>query len=570
MSRAEDRLLADREAAYREARELFEELVTLAPRDARIVAGYAEAIALGPAPGAEALADAETLVRAVKAKGTDAGLLWAARADLTLAHGGADAADDARKLAEASLRELTGKDRAFGELALGRTYAASSGKLAVEAFSAALEADPAQRRALVLRGLARESLGDYREARKDLQNRLAMDPDHWRTLDALARIELDGGEVSQAARLFQRAKEAHPSDLRPILALAELHAFADHHPERAVALLETARKEHSSPSPAQKAALEAHLAAAYRLQGMLTLGEKAGAAALEADPQNVTAHLQLALIALARHKPKDALPHLSAIEGKLKAPGLVQLLEGRVRFADGDFAGAAESFGAAVAADPRRMDAALWAGVASAAAGNRQKAEEWGLKVAQADPFHLAPDAEFGPNFVSSAELLDGAEGVYAKLSRGETDVMPDLLEGVVRYFQKDLPGAERSLRTVLASDTGNVIAHAYLALVEAAQKSAQAAVASGAKAVAFGRQFGVAHYAYGEALLAAGQEDAAKRELEQVRLLAPSLLGAEFQLAQLEAKRAPDAARDRLARLLSIDGAYGPARRALYQLDKE
>lgn len=573
-SRAEERLLADRAEAYAQARGLFEQLLSKEPLEPRGVADYAEAVALAPTVDPRALAEAELLLGAVKgstakASGDGAGRIAAARADLTLAQGGSGAAARARELAQTALETLSGKDVAWGQLALGRAYAESSGKLAAAAFTAALTADPAQRRGYVLRALARESVGDYRGARADLQNRLALDPDHWPTLDALARIELDGGEVAQAARLFQRAREALPSDPRPLLALAQLHIFEEGHPEQAVTLLQTVLKAHGNLEPRPLAAIQAHLAAAYRAQGQLTLAAKAVDAALQASGDDVTAHLQAVLIALDRKRPADALTHLAALQGPL-APGLAELLTGRVRFAQGDFAGAQEAFLGAVTAEPRRNDALLWAGVASAAKGERSRAEELGLKAAQGAPFHLVPDLPMGPATVPSKELLKGAEGEFAKLGTSPSDVMPQLLEGVVRFHQGDLAGAERALRAVTGSDGGNVVALSYLALLELERKNPQAAVQAGARAVASGRQFGIAHYASGVALVAAGKVDEGKRELLQAKSLAPALLDAEYQLALLEEANAPASAQGRLEGILAVDPAYGPARRALYRIEKE
>jgi tetratricopeptide (TPR) repeat protein len=275
------------------------------------------------------------------------------------------------------------------------------------------------------------------------------------------------------------------------------------------------------------------------------------------------------LIALDRGRPEDATAHLSALKGKLE-PGMPELLEGRVRFALKDFASAVSAFRAAVAADPRRHDALLWVGVASAAKGDRAEAEQAGLKAAQAAPFHLVPDVPPGPLTVPAEELLVGAEGAFARLAKGPGDVMTPLLEGVVRFHQGDLSGAGRSLDSVLASDSGNVLARAYRSLVSLARHDVRAAVRDAERAVAAGWLFGLAHYARGVAQAAAGESEEAKRELLQAKALAPSLLAADYQLALLDEAHAPAAARDRLEGLLAIDPAFGPARRALYRLEKE
>ena len=568
LAHASERLLADRAEAYAEARALFEQLLSKGPLAPRAVAGFAEAVALAPRLDPRAASDAALLLDAVKGQGED-GLLDAARAELVLSVDDAHASERARALAQTALGTLLGKDVAWGQLALGRASLESSGKLAAAAFTAALTADPAQRRGYVLRAQALESVGDYRGARADLQTRLALDPDHWPTLDALARIELDGGEVAQAALLFQRAKEARPSDLRPVLALAELHLFEEDHPEQAVTLLQALLKTRGNLAPSETAAVQAHLAAAYRAQGMLTLAAKAVATALEASHDDPTAHLEAVLIALDRKRPADAVPHLAALKERL-APGVAKLLEGRVRFAQGDLAGASEAFLAAVAEDPHRNDALLWAGVANAAKGDRAQAEALGLKVAQETPFHLVPDLPMGPHKLLPAELLQGAEGEFSKLGKSESDVTPELLEGVVRYHQGDLGGAQRSLRAVTALDGGNVLALSYLALVEQARKDPDGAEQAGAKAAASGRQSGLAHYAYGVALVAAGKADQGKRELLQAKALAPSLLAADYQLALLEETAAPASAQSRLEGVLAVDPTFGPARRALYRLEKE
>ena len=61
-----------------------------------------------------------------------------------------------------------------------------------------------------------------------------------------------------------------------------------------------------------------------------------------------------------------------------------------------------------------------------------------------------------------------------------------------------------------------------------------------------------------------------ARAEFHQAEVLAPGLLAAQLELAELEAKKASaETARTRLLHVLRVDPSYLAAKRALYLLER-
>jgi tetratricopeptide (TPR) repeat protein len=216
-------LVDDRAASYEEARALFEQALVRDPHNADAAWGLAEAVALGSPQDTSALADAFALLDGVR----QTARVKVGRAELLLAQGGEGADEKARALVQEALPHLNGEDAGFAHLALGRTYSRNSVKLAIAAFDQALKESGRLVRSYTLRGVAKASAGDYTGALSDLQQRLALDRNHWPTLDALGRIDLEVGQVTQARQLCVRAREAAPSDLRPAIALAQVRYQAE-------------------------------------------------------------------------------------------------------------------------------------------------------------------------------------------------------------------------------------------------------------------------------------------------------------------------------------------------------
>jgi tetratricopeptide (TPR) repeat protein len=171
---------------------------------------------------------------------------------------------------------------------------------------------------------------------------------------------------------------------------------------------------------------------------------------------------------------------------------------------------------------------------------------------------------------VRPADLLRGAEGRVEKLASSDNDVMPRVFEGLIRFHQHDLPGADRELQKALAADDANALALSLRALVELADGKVKPAEADARRAAAIGRQVPLAHYAAGAALAAGGDVETAKQELNRAHALAPAMAAADLKLAEIEARTAPKAAKDRLQQVLSLDPSYAEARRALFALEVE
>lgn len=130
-----------------------------------------------------------------------------------------------------------------------RRYEAKQDRAAVEAFTAALKADPRHVEALIGRGMARHALGDYRSAVEDYSEALRIKPDSEEALLYRGRAYRALRQADRAIADFTAAAKAHPASGRGLLERAEAHQmFHPNRPRTAlIDLDEAVRREPRNP-----------------------------------------------------------------------------------------------------------------------------------------------------------------------------------------------------------------------------------------------------------------------------------------------------------------------------------
>lgn len=208
-------------------------------------------------------------------------------------------------------------------------------------------------------------------------NRLA--PDGFAWLFYLGMLDRDGGDFDSARGRFERALVLHPDDVPTLVELAEIHLEAGRfddaraHYEQALEIV--------PGHPALLAGLgELALARGDHREAVERLEE-----ALEAAPKADRLHYPLAMAYRGLGEIDQAREHLE-LQGKvgvrvanpliddlqrLTEGERVELLRGRTAFGAGDYAAAAESFRAAVEAEPESVRARVNLAAALAATGDR-------------------------------------------------------------------------------------------------------------------------------------------------------------------------------------------------------
>lgn len=572
LAQGRTKLAQDDRTAYAEAEEAFQKALVLDPENDAALVGYAEAVALGRGGSMdeETYREALGLVEVARARSGAKARTLIAQADLLMSRPElGDNLMQARALAEQALAGAQADERPEALLALARTYLSTSARLAIQHIDEALKASSPPKRAYYYRAMAHQAAGEYRAAMQDLQTRLALDPDQRDALRELARSYLEVGEEKLARALYLNARDRHPDELHFATQLAALDYQLTGDVKEALALRSRLREGNAY---GQEDQLEAwiHIAAAQRIAGELDGAAEAGAKALALAKADPAAHFQLFLLGLQRGKPEDARAHLPFLKTKALDGALAQLLEGRLLLAEGKFAEAYQAFRLAVQADRRRTDALLQAGAAASRAGRREDAFASFSQAIDADPTRLGPQRLLTRFFLKPGETLEGAEGAALKLAQGESDMRPALFEGLMRFHRRDLAGTDALMQQVLAADENNALAFALRSLVASAQGDKALARTAGERAVKFGRQVMLAHYALGLSLIAGGKEEPARKELRIAQELSPSFAPAEVLLAELDAKSGQvESARARLVRVLEQDPTYLPAKRALYGVDR-
>jgi tetratricopeptide (TPR) repeat protein len=565
-------LAKDQRTAYADAEEDFQQALLLDPRSDAAIAGYVQALALGRGSSLDKATydEALALIEASEERAGRTPLLMLAHANLLMSRPNQPGAvEKARELAEETLKTGSDLEKAEAHLVLGRSFLQTSMGLANQHFDAALALAPTLQRVHYHRALAHESAGAYSQALEALKGRLEKDPEHWDSLATMARIYLEVGEVEQARKLYESRSKGQNSDVRALMALAVMRYQVENNPAAAVKELRALIKTRARFSERDVAEMFVHLAAAERMAGNTDAGAKAAEEALKVVKDLPAAHLQLFLVSLLRGDAAKAAPHLEGFQGKLEDVPLEKVLVGRLRLAEKKPAEALEVFQEAVRLDSRREDARLLAGIAAAGAGRRDDAFKLFYQTLQSDPMRLAPQPVTTLYFLRPGETLEGMQGSILALASGSVDVAAPLYEGLLLFHLGERSGAERLWRGVLELDPNNAGAAAYLALVALERGDVNKAKGLSARAVAAGRQQPIAHLANGLVLAEAKQVEPAKRALRDALTLAPTLLSAEVELAELEMSSNPGSARARLVKVAGLDPAYLAAKRLLFTTDK-
>ena len=359
--------------------------------------------------------------------------------------------------------------------------------------------------------------------------------------------------------------------LRARLELAVFRYQAENRLQDALSELRAMSKELERYDDADQVDILTHLATAERLAGNENAAVDAAQRALKISPKATAPQLQLFLIAASRGLSQEAEKSFEALRGNLDDAGLEKLLEGRLRMQLNQWPEAVAAFDASVAADARRVDAQLLAGIAAANEGNKQVAYAHLLAAAKEDPMLSPPPPASSRFYFQPLRFLRGTEGTLVKLADGPQEVLPKLYEAVLRYRLGQPGEAAKLTAQVTDLDTNNALAHAWHAFALLAQGNAKGAKQSGERAVASGRTVALAQYASGSALAALKKDEEARRALSEALRLDPSLLGAEQTLAEIDARHDDaDSARKRLAHVISLNPAWQPAKQLLFSLEKE
>ncbi len=559
-------LLKDTTTAYLDAEEAFQKALVLDASSDRAVAGWVLAIAFGrgaqldeqTAKSAEAM-----LLNAEQRTGDTR--VYVAHAHLEIARGGN--ANDIKINAERGKNSRSPSDKALAELALGQTFLTKNPAQADASFREALTLDPKLKRSYFFQAQLAASQGRYKDAIEALEKRLELDKDQWEAAEQLARLYVDVGEPQRAKKVLENATAAAPTAGRPRLALAVLGY--QHLGESAAAAeqLTALVNDKDVPRP-DRAEAWVHLGIVARLGGDLQKASEAVDSALELSPGSVPARLQKFLVLLDKGVTSSARLELDALKGKLSDPQLEGALEGRLQLAEGKLEDAVKTLSAVFAKDPRRVDALLLAGAASAKSRADGKAWEFCLKKGlTADPL-VHPVPSMTALFVRPADLLRPAFGAYEALSpKSEEDPNPSLCEGLVAWYAEDLSAADRHFSRVNSIDPRNAEAYAFRAMIALQRRDLAGATKLAGRGLDSSKTNADVYLAQALTQMAANRPDAAKAAAANAQKYNPALYSAKSVLGEAAARlKDADQARALLTSVLLYDPLYRDAKRVLYK----
>ncbi len=567
LAAGEEHLVKDTQRGYRDAEVEFQKALVLDKSSDRAVAGWALALAFGR--GAEAdvatLDSTEAMVTAAEQRSGDS-RVYVAHAHLLLARGGN--LNDVQALAERGKSSPSNKDKALAFLALSQAFLNKNPMFVDENIKQALAVDAKLKRAVLVQAKFALSQGRYKEAISLMEERLKVDPDQYEVAETLAAVYIDVGEVAQARRVLERARNADPRVARPKLAMAMFSYQHGGNVSGAVEQLDGLLAEKEKLTLREQAEAYLHLSAAERLNGDAEAAVDTATKGLKLLPDDPALLLHQVAAMISAGKGGAAREVLKALKGKLPDPSVELLLEGRALWAEGKFMDAYSAFTGALEKDKRRIDALLLAAAAAAKAKRETQAYELVLKKGlHADPLQVAPALTMSRFFLGTAETLVPAKGAFLVLRQDALDPNPLLAEGLLAFHTGQLGEADKIFSQVLAADVSNAAAYAFRSLVAFRNNEMSSALKLAQRATDAERLEAQGQLALGLVLWAGGKTEPAHKALKIAQEQQPSLLWGRVRLAELEVRlKKPDDARRLLVGVLLTDNSYREAKRALYK----
>ncbi len=566
LEEGEQALLKDTTKGYLEAEEAFQKALVLDPSNERAVAGFALALAFGRGPALDdaTARAAEGMLEALEPKSGDLHL-YVAHAHLLIARNGNP--NDIQMLAERAQNSASPQDKALAALAIGQAVLTKNAQTAETHFKQALEVDPKLKRAYFFQAQLAASVGRYADAVESLQKRLALDPDQWEAARELSRLYVEVGETGLAKKVLEAAKAAAPRTAPPRIALAVLSYQHLGELTSAAEQLQAVLDD-KDVSKADRVEVFVHQAAIFRMTGDAARAAEAVQLAQDLAPEHVGARLQHLLVMLDKGVPSQARMDLDALKGKLGEPGLESALEGRLLFTENRLEEAVALLQKLAEAEPRRVEALLLAGAASAKDKKDGKAWEFCLKRGlKGDPTAHAVPA-MTPLFVRPADILKPAVGQYLALARGsDEDPSPLVCEGMVAWYSEAWADAEAKFSKVLSIDPNNADAFAFRSMLALRKKDQAGALKLAERAIGANRTGALGYLAQGQALLAGGKVDLAKAAITNAQKYSPGMMVTRVLLGDIEARQGnKEEARRGLTSVLVIDSLCQDAKRALFK----
>jgi len=318
---------------------------------------------------------------------------------------------------------------------------------------ALLSSDPNNETALLLLGTLRVQQKRAPEAESLFRRAIHVDPKSVAAHRDLAGVLAAGEKYDEALDQYKAALALAPQDPGILAGLAQLYVSRGDF-QNALSTL------NSIPAAQQPQV------AALKAAALLGLNKRAEAEAqiAQAKPSPRIA-MDLAEVFLAANLPDDALKALATVSPALKPPPDFYFLKGSAQRANGDFAGALQSFQQAVAKDPRFLPALLAMAETNAALGKHVQSME-DLQQAR----KLDPDALLVLRHLIMEAMRAGREPVAVEAARDlqqkSTDPDDQFLIASVLLEHQDYEGAGKLLEPYAEQHPQNAKAQLGLGMV--------------------------------------------------------------------------------------------------------
>jgi tetratricopeptide (TPR) repeat protein len=460
----------DTAAGYRRADEHFRKALLLDVGNINAISSYVENFSY--LPNAKADADAVALgfdgIDWAKKKEPDNASLLRAEGALRLAIG---AVDEAQRVLVQARR--VAPDDAMAKVLLARTHLDRSVQDALTLVRQVQADSPDIKQTFSVAGAAHRRLGNFREARAALQERLASDAGNVASLKEMARLELDLGEGRKAVGWLDKLVEAEQSDVEAHLIRAKItYQVLGENPkarEQLKFVLENYEKV------AGELLLPALTHAAYlaALAGDLDEAQSLAERARSLNGGYTPAHVVLGRVLMKKDMLKEAQSALETAVQQLQSgrdalyEPVARALLGDVQVLAGDEANATRSLSRVIEYDPRSFRGYFGLAALHMRAGRASPAFTVMRKALDIDPRYHTERPELTDYPESQLDLLMYADS-FAAASAPEPDLpLKNSSEGIVRYHAGQRAQARVLLNKALAGDRYNHPALLYLSVMD-------------------------------------------------------------------------------------------------------
>jgi tetratricopeptide (TPR) repeat protein/ribosomal protein S27E len=459
----------------------------------------------------------------------------------------------------------------YSRLLSGAVNLKSNTDLAIQQFRKALELSPHLRLAYRLLGEAEIHAGRFRQALTFFENRLEREPDHFPSLEAIARIYLSVGEYTQAKATYEKILGIDPGKLGSALALARILYQKLDEPKRALELVNgILASAGNEADKEQLAGLLTEKSVLLRLKGDMEKATVAANLAKTYDPLLKQAKYAHAWISMVRDDVKAVMVQWHNLRVVLPNSARVLAMLAETEFKVSHYERSIKLLLQAIRMAPEDLDLYLILATVYLELDNPNQAYSWLRKASELDPFYDRDHRSLNGYYDGPAILRFAVDRAKSGADKYGEDPLAQALAGMLYYRAgMDLQARGRLLKAT-NQDNECFTANLYLGVIMLGKGKYKQALRYLTKAHNSDELHSVSAILLARALQKTGKSKSALKLIRQVLSARPGDLPARLCLAEIQlASRMRKAGLDNLKRVYQGDNGNIRAKKLLFRMSR-